>query len=374
MLQENQPPIKYPRHRFVRGVLRLIGRLILPILFHIEKVGGVGLPKNGPIILVGNHNAAMEAVLMSVYSPWQVEFLGAGDLPQEKITEFFEAIYKYIPIRRGHMDRQALQKALAVLEAGGFLGIFPEGGIWNPGQMQAQTGVAWLSYRSQAPVLPIGFGGTIGALDAALKFKRPRLTIRMGELIPAAKLTPGLGRKTYFEEYANHVMAQVRNLLPEDDPALDVKIKDERFELEIRAQDAEGVEQAIPPGLQITYPQALSKFLHRPMILKIFRANLKLSIDALERLHEEPNPGELKAAIEQILDSINSKYTYLLTYRFGPKESEAMLQSLEELHAIAKWAEENNYQLRIIPIRKFYSTEEGKEILQTKQEVSGSWM
>ncbi len=374
MIHENQHPIKYPRHRFVRGVLRLIGRLILPILFRIEKVGGEDLPKNGPIILVGNHNAAMEAVLMSVYSPWQVEFLGAGDLPQEKITEFFESIYKYIPIRRGHMDRQALQKALAVLEAGGFLGIFPEGGIWNPGQMQAQTGVAWLSYRSQAPVLPIGYGGTIGALDAALKFKRPRLTICMGELIPAAKLTPGLGRKTYFEEYANHVMAQVRNLLPEDDPALDVKIRDERFELEIGIQNSMGEEQSIPTDMVISHPAALAKFLHRPMILKIFRVNLKLPIDALEHLHDVPNPGEIKNAIRQILDSINSKYTYLLTYRFGPKESEAMLASLGELHSLAIWAEENKFQLKIVPIRKFFSTEEGKEITQIKQDVSGTWM
>ncbi len=374
MPTEFQPSISYPRHRFVRGILRLIARLILPVFFRIEKKGGENLPKKGSLILVGNHNAAMEAVLMSAYAPWQVEFLGAGDIPQEKITEFFEAIYKYIPIRRGHIDRQALQKALDVLDAGGFLGIFPEGGIWNPGQMQAQTGVSWLSYRAKAPVLPIGFGGTIGALDAAMKFKRPKLTIHIGELIPPAKLSPGQRRKTYFEEYANYVMAQVRTLLPKDDPALDVKIKDERFELQIGAHNSAGQEVAIPPDLEISHPKALAKFLHRPMILKIFRVNLQLSIGAIERLHEAPDPSEIKTAIEQILNLINAKYTYLLTYRFGPKESAAMQRSLGELQLLAKWAEENQYRIKIRPIRMYFSIEEGKEVVQIRQEVSGSWM
>lgn len=374
MAKVNQRTTKYPRHRFIRGFLRLIARLILPIFFRIEKKGGENLPKKGPIILVGNHNAAMEAVLMSAYAPWQVEFLGAGDIPQEKIIEFFETIYKYIPIRRGHIDRQALQQALDVLDSGGFLGIFPEGGIWNPGQMQAQTGVAWLSYRSKAPVLPIGFGGTIGALDAAMKFKRPKLTIHMGQLIPAAELSQGQGRKTYFEEYANNVMAQVRDLLPEDDPALDVKIKDERFELEISAQNSAGVDITILPNLRISHPGALAKFMHRPMILKIFRVNLQLSIEALERLYEKPSPGEIISALEQILESINTRYTYLLTYRFGPKESAAMQGSLGELQALASWAEENKYSLKITPIRKFYSTEEGIEVVQTKQIIAESWM
>ena len=33
-------------------------------------------PEHGPLIVVGNHIAAMEAVLMVVTAPWQMEMLG----------------------------------------------------------------------------------------------------------------------------------------------------------------------------------------------------------------------------------------------------------------------------------------------------------
>ena len=40
---------------------------------------------------------------------------------------------------------------LDVLRQDGILGIFPEGGTWDPAQMQAQSGIAWLSYKAKAP-------------------------------------------------------------------------------------------------------------------------------------------------------------------------------------------------------------------------------
>ncbi len=374
MITSNETPIIFPRNRFMRGILRLLGRIILPIFFRIEIYGEENYPKGGPVILAGNHNAAMEGVLMAVYSPWQVEFLGTGDIPQEKITEFFEAIYKYIPIRRGHIDRPALQKALSILKSGGVLGIFPEGGIWEPGQMRAQSGVAWLSYRSQAPVLPIGYAGTTLALGSALKFKRPKLRINIGKLIPAAAIPTDIARKTYFENYSENVLYQVRQLLPEDDPALDNKFHNERFELDVSVQDSSGQECEIPDHLKITQAESLVKLLHRPLVLYLYRFNLSLDISAVERLHESPSAAEIRKASGRILNSLRTTHPYILTYRFGPKEGEAMQRGIEELHQLAGWAEENDLSLKITPIRKYFSTEEGKEITQAIQEISESWM
>lgn len=366
--------INYPRNWFVRAFLRGLGRIILPIFFRIEISGTENYPEKGPVILIGNHNAAMEAVLMVIYSPWQVELIGAGDIPQEKLTEVIEAIYKYIPVRRGHFDRPAMKSSLSVLQQGGVLGIFPEGGIWHPGQMRAQTGVAWLSYRAKAPVLPMGFGGTIGSLNAAMKLKRPKLSINIGELIPAAQKSTAQGRKTYFEDYSEEAMQRVRELLPPDDPALEVKFKDEHFELDISATDAAGGPVSLPGEFQIKHGESLAKFLHRPMILKIFDVNFRLPIKALQRLDLQPSPGEIAQAIEHILAVIDEKYTYLLAYRFGPKDADEIQRGLVTLRDLAFWAHENDFQLTIIPIRKYYSTVENNEITQTVQEAAGVWM
>ncbi len=67
----------------------------------------------------------------------------------------------------------------------GVIGIFPEGGIWEPAIRKAHSGVAFMSYHGQAPVLPIGFTPTAGALAEALSFKRPAVEMRIGKLIPS---------------------------------------------------------------------------------------------------------------------------------------------------------------------------------------------
>jgi 1-acyl-sn-glycerol-3-phosphate acyltransferase len=316
----------------------------------------------------------MEGALMAVYSHRQVEMLGAGDIPQEKITEFFEGVYDYIPIRRGHVDRPALQQTLDILKQGGVVGIFPEGGVWEPNQMRAQTGVSWLSYRSGAPVLPMAFAGTSGAISAATKFKRPLLVITIGDLIPAAKIPTGQGRKTYFENYAEQVMDAVRGMLPPDDPSLQINIKDERFELEISLRDTNSQSIEIPPEYSIHHAEALVKLLHRPTILKIFRFNLQLPIEAVEQLHTEPTAKQIAEATRLMLDAMQSKYAYLLAYRFGPKEGHAMQQGLEALHKLATWADEQEYSLKVRPIRRYYCLGAERHITQVEQDVMESWM
>ena len=170
------------------------------------------------------------------------------------------------------------------------------------------------------------------------------------------------------------MLSQIRQLLPEDDPARDIKIQNERLSLKILVKNSQGQEVEIPDHLEIKHHQSLVKLLHRPRALYLFRFNLSLDIDAVEKLHETPPATEIRKACERILNALYSTYPYLLVYRFGPKEGESMRQGIEELQRLAQWAEENNFNLSVTPIRKYFSTGEGKEITQTIQEISGSLM
>jgi 1-acyl-sn-glycerol-3-phosphate acyltransferase len=117
--------IPYPRKRLARGMMRRLGRMILPLFFRIQIRGKENFPATGPLIVVGNHSAIMEVVMLFVFTPWQVEILGGGDVPHETITDMMARIVGYIPYQRGQMDRPALKRALGVLQQGGVLGIFP---------------------------------------------------------------------------------------------------------------------------------------------------------------------------------------------------------------------------------------------------------
>jgi hypothetical protein len=315
----------------------------------------------------------MEAVLMVIYPPWQVEILGSVDVPHEKITQVASNLYRFIPVNRGHFDRAALLKSLDVLRQSGVLAIFPEGGIWDAGHMRAHTGVAWLSYQANAPVLPIGFSGTTGALGAALKLKRPRLTMHVGQLIPAARLPEGGSRKVYFETFATDVVEAIRALLPADDPARQASVLDERFELRVGVQAPDGSPETYPGDLAIQHATALAKLLHRPTILKIFTSNLNLPTWPLQNLDREQDSERIADAVQAILKYLDEDNPYLLTYRCGPQEAAAMRSGLDELLALASWASDSGLGLRLTPVRRFTSPD-GEEVVQVKQRKFEGWM
>jgi len=366
--------INHPRRRLSRALVRFLGRVILPLAFRVKIAGRDNFPQGGPLLVVANHRAVMEAVLLAVYTPWQIEALGASDVPHEDFVQLALDIYGYIPVNRGHFDRQALEKALDVLRQDGVVTIFPEGGIWNAGRMRAQTGVAWLSYRANAPVLPIGFAGTVGALRNALQLKRPPLTMHVGQVRPAARLPDNKPRKTYLQEYAARTVETIEALLPADDRVEHPAVQDERFELQISTQTADGKEASYPDDLTIQHAAALAELLHRPPVLKIFTSNLNLPTRPLEQLDQEPDLESIVEAAQSILEYLRKDNPYLLTYRFGASRAEAMRLGLEELLNLARWASKEGLRLRLIPIRRYISPESGEEIAQTRQGSFQGWM
>jgi len=374
MVDQHRQPLTYPRKRLPRMLMKGVGRLLLPLLFDINLSGRKRFPKEGPLIVIGNHTAAMEAVLMNLYTPWQIEMLSSADIPAEKITEWISRWYGVIPLKRGSYDREALRKALSVLDQGGRIGIFPEGGIWARGRMDVQRGVAWLSYRGNAPVLPIGFNDTTGALGKALKLKRPELEMVVGEVISAVNLDQDQPRKLILRDYANRVMEAVRELVPEAEMQSQKAIKNESYTLEITAHDAEAKEISIPPPLKIQHREELARFLHNPAILKIFRVNLEYQIEPLEHLHRNPRPAQLLEALDPILNYLENENPYLLTYRFGTAAGLEMQAGLEELQDLLRWARQENLHLEIIPIWKYYSLEENRTVVKKKQGSFQDWM
>lgn len=371
---QSSSSLKYPRKRLARFFIRLAGRIIMPIFFQLDINGMDNFPRKGPLLVVGNHTAAMEAVMLNIYSRRPIEMLSAADTPGEWITELVADLYGVIPLHRGSYDRAAMRNALDVLQQGGFIGLFPEGGIWQEGKKKALPGIAWLSVQSGSPVLPIGFNDTSGALNAALKFERPKLVMQVGQVIKPAKIPPGQSRKEYLQLYADQVMEAVHQLVPHDQFKTEPEIIDERFELSITILDKERNPVQPPADLQVVEAVPLSTFLHRPAILKIFKINLDLPTEPLQRLAEAPLVIDLINACQSVLEYLADENPYLLTYRFGVKGGLAMESGIKELHKLLLWCEAEGYQIRIEPTRIYYSLKQKREIRHTEQGSFQSWM
>jgi 1-acyl-sn-glycerol-3-phosphate acyltransferase len=367
-------PIRSTGRNLVRRFLRITGRLVLPIFFRIDLRGLENIPRKGPLLLIGNHNAVMEVALMVIYTSRNIEFLGSTDVPHEPLTNFFAKLYGFIPYKRGHFDRPALRQSLEVLSQGGCLVLFPEGGIWQIAERRVQSGVAWLSAKSHAPVQPIYFGGTAGALTAALHLKRPRLLMKAGKIIPAAAQSEDQNHKEYFRIYSIRVMDEVEKLRPANEKVNLQKIRDETFSLETVVMDGDFKLTCIPDEIQIIHTAALAKFLHYPTILKIFKVNFHMPIDALQQLSSKPSSQAMAESCKLILDFLRDENPYLLTYRFGQEEGEAMRLGLLELESLARWTSRNDYTIQLTPIRKYFDIELGKEVVQIEQGEFKNWM
>lgn len=350
--------IKYPRNVLVRKTMSALSRALLSLLSRVEITGQERLPKIGPIILAGNHVAELEAALMIAFTPGQVEFIGNGDIPFDPNYAFFAKTYGLVPINRGNLDREGLNASLAILKQGGILGIFPEGGTWDPAQMQAQPGVAWLSYKAQAPILPIGFGGLKGSLRKALHLKHPKLVMNVGELLPPVTIPNNdQSLKANLEQSANLVLQKINELVPEEDLHQFSRRLDEAYHLQIKVLGKNG-SIAIPEDLKVKHGPAYARLLFYPTLMDVLYRNLHLPIRTIKSVNKYLPPEDLLTAWRSILDYLEINPGYF-TYRFGIQRGLAVKKSLEELCRLGKWAHKKGYTLKLNPMRRFKNAKTG---------------
>lgn len=318
--------LKYPRRVFRRKIIRKIGRFVIRLLTDFSIEGEDNFPDNGPYIMAGNHVAAMEVLLMALFSPHQVEILGAGDIPLDPNLAPFANLHGYIPINRGSVDQKALNQAVNVLNKGGVVGIFPEGGIWSRNIKQAKIGVSWISQRSKAPVLPIGFIGMHGSLKDMLRFKKPTVKLRVGKILSYDSLFYDLSekpKKEQLQEAADKIMEAIKCLLPIEKSQPETRIDgvsleplwyqyfcdDGKFEFDFENKDE------------------LSMVLRHPVIMDVFTRNLKLPMRALSGFNKKVNQNAMILSITAICNYLNENPGFLI-YRFGTDLGRSMENGL----------------------------------------------
>ncbi len=338
--------LPYPRRRVSRFVLRGAARLLIALLTRLKVRGMENFPRSGPLILAGNHVGVMEAVLMAALSPRQVEFLGNGDIPFDPNYARIVEAYGLIRVNRGNLDRDAIQKSVDVLRQGGVLGIFPEGGIWDPAHMEAQLGVALISQRANAPVLPIGFGGMLGALASALKLKHPRLEMRVGELIPPALIPAGSDRRQALQEYASTVLHRITTLIPEYEK--NGLPEDVEYTLSLEPTSPA---PAVFPRLEPEPGRAFARLLFSPVLLDALHRNLKLPVGAWINPPPRVPNTEFITALEAVLEYLEHNPGFF-TYRFGLPEGLALGRALADLRGILSSAGEAGLTLRLVAVSR----------------------
>ena len=151
------------------------------------------IPKDGAVILIANHQNALDPVAVGLALKRPVHFLAKKELFNNRFLRWFLTHLLCIPIDREGMDRAALKKAIRVLDDKGVLGVFPEGTREKEGTMLPfKTGVSFIASQSDCLIVPIGLDGC----DRLFKPFSPKAHLRVGEPFPYEALAGEKRRDT----------------------------------------------------------------------------------------------------------------------------------------------------------------------------------
>lgn len=156
------------------------------LCWQVRVNGRENLPRKGPVILAPNHTSFCDSFFLPFVVHRRVTFVAKAEYFDDwKKAWFFKAAGQ-IPMRRegGSASERALEAARDVLDAGGVLGIYPEGTRSPDGKLyRGHTGVARLALQSGAPIIPVGITGTTDVQPVGSNMMRPfkRVGITFGK-------------------------------------------------------------------------------------------------------------------------------------------------------------------------------------------------
>ncbi len=118
---------KMPIYKIARPTLGLIYRL----WYNPKIIGKENIPKEGPILLVGNHIHIMDQCNVIISTKRCIHYMAKKEYFDKQYKEgkfpwFFRGA-GCIPVDRSKKDEEATASALEVLHEGKALGLFPEG-------------------------------------------------------------------------------------------------------------------------------------------------------------------------------------------------------------------------------------------------------
>jgi 1-acyl-sn-glycerol-3-phosphate acyltransferase len=161
-------------------VVRVL-QLLMKLLLRLEASGLENIPATGPVIIVINHIAFLDPLMVCGVSPRLVIPLAKREAFDSLLWRPFLTVYGAIPVQRGEADTRAVRAALKVLKHNGAILMAPEGTRSPTYELQpGKEGAALIALRSEATIVPIGITGTHQIKANLTKLQRAPVRLVVG--------------------------------------------------------------------------------------------------------------------------------------------------------------------------------------------------
>jgi 1-acyl-sn-glycerol-3-phosphate acyltransferase len=203
LVRDHEPEAK------VYEIVRVCTVLWALIAYRARGFGTENVP-NGPVILAPNHASFMDHFFTGAFVRRRVQFMGKSQL--------FKGIGAWIfshggvfPVRRGYQDGETFITAFRILDRGGAVVMYCEGGRSRTGAIgeQARPGIGRLALEAGVPVVPVAILGSYQVRNwKRLQF--PRVTILFGP--PFRFEAVAQSTREQQQEAADYILERIRDL------------------------------------------------------------------------------------------------------------------------------------------------------------------
>lgn len=179
-------------YRTIRGLVRVLLRL----WFRPRVVQAEPVPEHGAAIIAPVHRSNLDFAFSVLLTDRKLYFIAKDSLFKGRLITWLFLTMGAFPVHRGSADREALKRCEAILTAGHLLVLFPEGTRRSGDVVEdLLEGAAFLSLRTEAPIIPLGIGGSEASMPKGSKaIKRVPVTLVQGPaMVPPP--APGEGRR-----------------------------------------------------------------------------------------------------------------------------------------------------------------------------------
>ena len=201
------------RPNLAYDVVRIAMSLMAWTLFRARGIRAENVPAAGAAILAPNHFSFLDHFFLGVSLRRKVQFMAKSQLFKPPL-QFVYTHGGVFPVRRGYADEEAFVTAVTVLDRGGCVAMYAEGGRSRTGELsdKPRRGIGRLALLSGAPIVPVAIHGSSHVRNwKRLQF--PKVRVLYGE--PFVYERVEAPTRDQEQAAADAIFAEVRRLYDE---------------------------------------------------------------------------------------------------------------------------------------------------------------
>jgi 1-acyl-sn-glycerol-3-phosphate acyltransferase len=202
---------------FVYRVFHLVITSFIRLLTRMSIEGREHVPRTGAFVLAPVHRSYVDTPIAACVSRRRMRFMGKDSVWKNRPAGWLASALGAFPVTRGTADREALKRAITVVEAGEPLVLFPEGERKSGPIVQPLfDGAVYIALKAGVPIIPVGIGGSERVMPKGARFLHPKkVHVIVGPPIMPPAVENGRLPRSAVKEHSALLHAELQRLFDE---------------------------------------------------------------------------------------------------------------------------------------------------------------